>query len=155
MSKVLVAYFSASGVTARVAQEIARATGGDLFEIAPAEPYTAADLDWTNKQSRSTREMNDPASRPALAEKVGDMDAYDTVFAGFPIWWGVEPRAVDTFFDAYDFSGKTMVAFATSGGSGMAAADRSVREHCPAGTWLPGKLLNGGDVAAWAKAQLA
>ena len=155
MSKVLVAYFSASGVTAGVAQKIAQATGGDLFEIAPAEPYTAADLDWTDKQSRSTREMNDPASRPALAAEVPHMDEYDTVFVGFPIWWGVEPRPVDTFFDAYDFTGKTMVAFATSGGSGMGAADRSVRAHCPAGTWRPGKLLNGGNIAEWAKAQLA
>ena len=155
MGKVLVAYFSASGVTACVAREIARATGGDLFEITPAEPYTAADLDWTDKQSRSTREMNDTASRPALAARMDDMGSYDTVFVGFPIWWGVEPRAVDTFFDSYDFTGKTMIAFATSGGSGMAAADRSVRAHCPAGAWRPGKLLNGGDIAKWARSQVA
>ena len=96
MSKILVAYFSASGVTARAAQAIAEAVGGDLYEIAPAQPYTAADLDWTNKQSRSSLEMRDTACRPALAAAVENVEQYDTVFVGFPIWWGIEPRAVDT-----------------------------------------------------------
>ena len=100
MSKILVAYFSASGVTARAAQAIAAAVGGDLYEIAPAQPYTAADLDWTNKQSRSSLEMGDTACRPALAAAVENVEQYDTVFVGFPIWWGIEPRAVDTFLEA-------------------------------------------------------
>ena len=99
MRKILVAYFSASGVTAKAAQAIGEAVGGDLYEIAPAQPYTAADLNWNNQQSRSSLEMNDPACRPALATQVEHMDQYDTVFVGFPIWWGVEPRAVDTFLE--------------------------------------------------------
>ena len=106
MSKILVAYFSASGVTARAAQAIAAAVGGDLYEIAPAQPYTAADLDWTNKQSRSSLEMGDTACLPALAAAVENVEQYDTVFVGFPIWWGIEPRAVDTFLESGDFSGK-------------------------------------------------
>ena len=109
MSKILVAYFSAGGVTARAAEEIAAAVGGDLYEIAPAEPYTAADLDWRDKGSRTTREMTDPASRPALGVPLPDLSGYDTVFVGFPIWWGVEPRAVDTFLDGGNFTGKKMI----------------------------------------------
>ena len=151
MGKTLVAYFSVSGVTARAAKAIAEALGADLFEIAPAEPYTAADLDWTNKRSRSSIEMDDPTCRPALAGRVEDMDAYDMVLVGFPIWWGVEPRAVDTFFEAYDFSGKAMVPFATSGGSGIGRAEQSVRAHCPAGSWKPGALVTAGGAAAWAR----
>lgn len=154
MSNVLVAYFSASGVTARVAREIAEATGADLYEIEPAEPYTAADLDWTDRRSRSTLEMNDDACRPAIAGADVDLAGYDTVFVGFPIWWGVEPRVVDTFFDSHDFSGKTMVPFATSGGSGIGRAERSVAEHCPAGTWRRGALVNSG-AGAWARKALA
>ena len=111
MSKTLVAYFSASGVTARAAKEIADAVGADLYEIAPAQPYTAADLDWTDKKSRSTAEMNDPGCRPEIAGTVEDMDQYDTVFVGFPVWWYVEPRIVDTFLESYDFSGKTLIPF--------------------------------------------
>ena len=121
--KVLVAYFSASGVTARAAKEIAQSVGGDLYEIRPAQPYTKADLDWTNKQSRSSLEMNDPASRPAIAEPAADLAQYDTVFLGFPIWWYVEPRIVDTFLESYDFSGKTLIPFATSGGSGISGLE--------------------------------
>ena len=155
MSNVLVAYFSASGVTARVAREIAEATGADLYEIEPAEPYTAADLDWTDRRSRSTLEMNDDACRPAIAGADVDLAGYDTVFVGFPIWWGVEPRVVDTFFDSHDFSGKTMVPFATSGGSGIGRAERSVAEHCPDGSWRRGRLLRAGEAAAWAKRALA
>lgn len=155
MSNVLVAYFSASGVTARVAREIAEATGADLYEIEPAEPYTAADLDWTDRRSRSTLEMNDDACRPAIAGADVDLAGYDTVFVGFPIWWGVEPRVVDTFFDSHDFSGKTMVPFATSGGSGISRAERSVAEHCPDGSWRRGRLLRAGEAAAWATKALA
>ena len=122
MRNILVAYFSASGVTARVAKEIAAATGAELHEIRPAQPYTRADLDWTNKNSRSSVEMNDPACRPALAEAAPDMGKYDTVFLGFPIWWYVEPRIVDTFLDGCDLTGKTLIPFATSGGSGVEGA---------------------------------
>lgn len=151
--KILVAYFSASGVTERAAKQIAAAVGGDLYEIRPAQPYTDADLDWTDKQSRSTREMKDPACRPAIAGGVADMDAYDAVFVGFPVWWYVEPRIVDTFLESYDFTGKTLIPFATSGGSGIAGAEKSLRAHCPAANWKDGKLVRG-DAAAWAKGAL-
>lgn len=111
MSKILIAYFSASGVTARTAKEMAKAAGADLYEICPAEPYTAADLNWMDQKSRSTLEMNDPACRPAIAAPAADLDQYDTVFVGFPIWWYVEPRIVDTFLERSDFSGKTVIPF--------------------------------------------
>ena len=153
MSKILVAYFSASGVTARAAREIAEAVGGDLFEIRPAEPYTAADLNWMDKRSRSSVEMNDPASRPALAEPAPELSGYDTVFLGFPIWWYVEPRIVDTFLESYDFSGKTLIPFATSGGSGISKAEKSLEAHCPKAGWKRGGLVNRG-AAAWAKSAL-
>ena len=154
MRKILVAYFSASGVTARVAQEIAAATGAELYEIRPAQPYTRADLDWTNKNSRSSVEMNDPACRPALAGDVPDMGRYDTVFLGFPIWWYVEPRIVDTFVEACDLTGKTVIPFATSGGSGVEGAVRDLEKAYPQARWKRGKLLNGGGAAAWAKSAL-
>lgn len=152
--KTLVAYFSASGVTARVAKEMADAVGADLYEIRPQQPYTSADLDWMDKTSRSTVEMNDPACRPAIAEPVQDMGQYDTVFVGFPVWWYVEPRIVDTFLESYDFSGKTMIPFATSGGSGIAKAEKSMEAHCPAAKWEKGKLLGGPGAGAWAKKAL-
>lgn len=119
MKKVLVAYFSASGTTKRLAERLAKQANADLFEIKPVKPYTSADLDWTNKNSRSTLEMNDPSSRPQIAEKCANMGDYDVVFVGFPIWWYVAPRIVDTFLESYDFDGKTIVPFATSGGSRM------------------------------------
>ena len=150
MNKILVAYFSASGVTRRAAKEIADAVGGNLFEIEPVEHYSDADLDWTDKQSRSTLEMQDETSRPAIRNKVNHMDDYDTVFVGFPIWWGVEPRVVDTFFDSYDFSGKTMIAFGTSGGSSMTMADESVRKHCLSDNWKQGAIVNR-NAGKWAK----
>ena len=127
--KTLIAYFSASGVTARVAREMAQAVDADLYEIRPEQPYTSADLDWMDKRSRSTLEMNDPASRPAIAQAVENMAQYDTVLVGFPIWWYVEPRIVDTFLESYDFSGKTVIPFATSGGSGIGKAEESLRAH--------------------------
>ena len=150
MKKTVVAYFSASGVTARAAEEIAKAAGADLYEIRPAQPYTPADLDWTDKKSRSTAEMNDPDCRPEIAEPVKDMGQYDTVLVGFPVWWYVEPRIVDTFLESYDFAGKTLIPFATSGGSGIGGAQKSMREHCPEAEWKQGKLVNSG-AAAWAK----
>lgn len=154
MSKILIAYFSASGVTARTAKEMAKAAGADLYEICPAEPYTAADLNWMDQKSRSTLEMNDPACRPAIAAPAADLDQYDTVFVGFPIWWYVEPRIVDTFLERYDFSGKTVIPFATSGGSGIEKAEQSLKSHCPQANWKNGKLLNHMDAAAWTKSVL-
>ena len=153
MSNVLVAYFSASGVTERAAREIAAAVGGDLFSIEPAQPYTAADLDWTDKKSRSSVEMNDPACRPALASAVPDLSGYDTVFLGFPVWWYVEPRIIDSFLDACKTDGKAIFPFATSGGSGISGAERRLKELYPAAAWKKGKLVNGG-AAAWAKGAL-
>ena len=142
MTKTLVAYFSASGTTAHAAKEIAEAIEADLYEICPIRPYTAADLDWNDKQSRSTAEMNDPTCRPDIAGAVKDMEQYDTIFIGFPIWWYVEPRIVDTFLESYDLSGKTMIPFATSGGSGIGRAEKSLREHCAKANWKQGKLVN-------------
>ncbi len=153
MSKTLIAYFSASGVTARAAREMADAIGADLYEICPAAPYTDADLNWMDKKSRSTLEMNDPACRPAIASPVERMEQYDTVFVGFPVWWYVEPRIVDTFLESYDFTGKTMIPFATSGGSGISKAEKSLREHCPGGNWKKGRLVNSG-AAEWAGTML-
>ena len=141
MSKILIAYFSASGVTARTAKEMAKAAGADLYEICPAEPYTAADLNWMDQKSRSTLEMNDPACRPAIAAPAADLDQYDTVF-------------VDTFLERSDFSGKTVIPFATSGGSGIEKAERSLKSHCPQANWKKGKLLNHMDAAAWTKSVL-
>ena len=152
--KILVAYFSASGTTARVAEEIASAIDADLYEICPEVPYSSADLNWMDKKSRSSVEMNDPSSRPAIAAPVQDMAQYDTVFIGFPVWWYVEPRIVDTFLESYDFSGKTLIPFATSGGSGIEQAQRSLQSHCPAASWAKGRLLNRSGAAAWAKSLL-
>ena len=154
MGKTLIAYFSASGVTARAAKEMAEAVGADLYEIRPAEPYTAADLNWTDKNSRSTNEMKDPNSRPAIAEPVENMAQYDTVMVGFPIWWYVEPHIVDTFLESYDFSGKTMIPFATSGGSAMPPAERHLREQYPALTWEAGQLVTPRTAGAWAQSAL-
>ena len=143
MSKTLVAYFSASGETARLAKTLAQAAGGDLYAIVPEQAYTSADLNWNDKHSRSSLEMNDPASRPAIAGKVPDMGGYDTVFVGFPIWWYVAPTIVKTFLESYDFSGKTIIPFATSGGSGMGKTNEKLEPSCPGATLLQGKLLNG------------
>ena len=153
MKKILVAYFSASKTTEHAAKEIAQAVGADLYEICPDKAYTAADLNWNDKKSRSTVEMNDPACRPKIAGTVEHMEQYDTVLIGFPIWWYVEPRIVDTFLESYDFSDKTVIPFATSGGSGIGGAERSLREHCPKANWKPGKLVNS-KAAAWAKSVL-
>lgn len=141
--KKLVAYFSASGVTKNVSKKLAKIAGADLFEIKPAVPYTRADLDWTDKNSRSTTEMKDPSSRPEIAEKCENMDEYDTVFVGFPIWWYVAPTIIDTFLESYDFSGKTVIPFATSGGSGMGKTVDILRKICPKATFKDGIMLNG------------
>ena len=158
MGKALVAYFSASGTTARVAADLASAIGADLFEIEPEEPYSAADLSWTDKASRSSREMADESCRPAIASTVADMAAYDTIYLGFPIWWYVEPRIVDTFLEAHDLSGKTVVPFATSGGSALGRAPFRMQNLAPDATVLAGAVLNGSpstaELAAWAERAL-
>lgn len=140
---MLVAYFSATGRTAQAAQKLAAAAGADLYEIKPQVPYTSADLNWMDKQSRSTKEMEDPASRPAIAGKVPHMEDYDVVFVGFPIWWYVAPTIVNTFLENYDFSGKTVVPFATSGGSQMGETNARLANSCPGATLLQGRMLNG------------
>ena len=131
--KILVAVFSASGVTKRVGKEIARIAGADFYEIVPKEIYTSADLDWMNKKSRSSIEMNDPSARPEINGKVADMASYDTVIVGFPIWWGVAPRIIDTFLESYDFSGKKIVPFCTSGGSGVGRSDTALHKDVSSG----------------------
>lgn len=155
MSGKLVAFFSASGVTAALAQRLSRAAGANLFEIKPAVPYTSADLDWTNASSRSSVEMKNPASRPEIAEKLPSMADYDVVFLGFPIWWYVAPTIINTFLESYDFSGKTIALFATSGGSPMGRTLEILRPLCNASVkWLPAKMLNGAtdsDLNAWLK----
>lgn len=143
MSKKLVAYFSASGVTKAAAERLAKAVGADLFEIKPKTPYTKADLDWTNKNSRSSVETNNPNFRPEIAEKLLDISGYDTVFIGFPIWWYVAPKIIDTFVESYDFSGKTLVPFATSGGSGMGRTVDVLKKLCPSANWKSGNVVNG------------
>lgn len=141
--KMLVAYFSASDVTAKAARKLSEAVGADLYEIKPEVPYSRADLDWTNKKSRSSVEMNDTAFRPVIAGKMEGMEQYDVVFVGFPIWWYVAPMIINTFLESYDFSGKTIVPFATSGGSGMGKTNERLAPSCPGATLLKGKMLNG------------
>lgn len=130
-------------------------TGGDLFEIAPETAYTAADLDWMDKKSRSTIEMKDPESRPAIAGKVADMAQYDTVFVGFPIWWYQAPRIIETFLESYDFSGKTVIPFATSGGSGMGGTNKALAPSCTGARLVEGKVFrsstNADTLREWVK----
>ena len=140
MSKrILVAYFSASGTTRRAAS----AAHADLFEIEPKAPYTAADLDWTNKRSRSSLEMNDPACRPEIKSRVEKFATYDAIFVGFPVWWYTAPTIIKTFLESYDFTGKEIVLFATSGGSGLGNTENALRPCAPNAVWKGGKLLNG------------
>ena len=140
---VLVAVFSASGVTKRVGEEIARIAGADFYEIVPAEVYTSADLDWMNKKSRSSVEMSDPSARPEISGAVADMASYDTVIVGFPIWWGVAPRIIDTFLESYDFSGKKIIPFCTSGGSGVGKSDIALHKDVSGEVrWAKGKQIN-------------
>lgn len=139
----LVAYFSATGTTARAATRLAQAIGADLFEIVPERPYSAADLNWNDKSSRSSVEMADESCRPAITSLVDNMDDYDTVYVGFPVWWYVEPRIVDTFLEAHDLAGKTVVPFATSGGSGLGRAPQRMAELAPGARVAEGRMLNG------------
>ena len=152
-SKKLVAYFSASGVTAKVAERLAKAADVDLFEIVPAQPYTTADLDWTDKKSRSTVEMENPASRPAIASMPDNLAAYDTVFIGFPIWWYTAPTIIKTFLEAGDFAGKNIALFATSGSSPMGKTQRDLEPCAPGATWLGGDRVSAeistDELAAW------
>lgn len=144
MSKKLVAYFSASGKTAKVADMLADAVGADIYEIRPEVPYTKADLNWMNKKSRSSVEMNDKAFRPVIADKNANIDQYDTIFLGFPIWWYVAPTIINTFLEGYDFSGKKIILFATSGSSGFGKTVEELKVSLPASCEIiEGKLLNG------------
>ena len=147
--KTLVAVFSASGVTKRVGEEIARVSGGDFFEIVPKEKYTSADLNYMNNRSRSSVEMHDPSARPEIAGTVADMDSYDTVVIGFPIWWGVAPRIIETFLESYDFSEKTIIPFCTSGGSGVGRSDSALHKNVSGNVkWAKGVQINRPDEAA-------
>ena len=151
--KTLVAYFSCSGTTKAVAKTLSEAANADLFVIIPELPYSQADLDWTNKNSRSSIEMKNPNSRPQIAYRLDNMDDYDTVFIGFPVWWYVAPTIINTFIESYDFSGKTIVLFATSGGSGLGKTQIVLSALCSeTAIWKTGKLLNGNpSLAALAK----
>lgn len=155
MSRKLVAYFSASGVTAKVAEKLSEAIGADLYAIEPEVPYTKADLDWMDKKSRSTIEMNNPASRPAITGKRDNMNDYDTVFVGFPIWWYVAPTIINTFLESYDLTDKTIIPFATSGGSDMGKTNEKLLPSCKGAKLLNGKVFkasfSGADLAKWAE----
>lgn len=151
---ILVAYFSATGTTKTLAGYISEVTGGDLYEIVPEIPYSSEDLNYSDNNSRSTREQNDEGARPAISGSVEDMDQYEIIFLGYPIWWGEAPRIIDTFMEAYDFSGKTIVPFCTSGGSGIGSSARNL--HNLAGSdviWLDGKRLSSdishGEMVSW------
>ena len=153
MSRKLVAYFSASGVTASVAQILSESIGADLFRIEPEVPYTKADLDWMDKTSRSTLEMSNPNSRPAIERKCENMDEYDTIFVGFPIWWYVAPTIINTFLESYDLTGKTIIPFATSGGSDMGKTNEKLLHSCKNTILLEGKVfklnVNTVELAEW------
>lgn len=141
MTKKLVAYFSASGVTKQAAERLAKKEGADLFEIRPVQPYTSADLDWTNKNSCSTLEMQEKGSRVAIAEKVPAMEQYGEIFLGFPIWWGIAPHIINSFLEQYDLTGKIISPFATSGGSGYGRSNRELEPSAPGAKFQPGRML--------------
>lgn len=147
MRKALVAYFSASGVTKRLSENLAKAIGADLFEIIPEELYTEADLNWKDKNSRSTVEMKDRACRPAIASRIDDISQYDVVFVGFPVWWYREPSIIDTFAESYDFSGKIIVPFATSGISGIGDSGKNIGEIAKGAKVEKGKRFSAGASA--------
>lgn len=155
MSRKLVAYFSVSGTTAQVAEKLAEAVGADIFVIEPEVPYTEADLNWMDKKVRSTVEMNDLNSRPAIAAKRDNMAEYDVIFVGFPIWWYVAPTIINTFLESYDLSGKVIVPFATSGGSGMGQTNARLAPSCKGAKLLDGKVFKRSashrELALWAE----
>ena len=146
MSNTLVAYFSATGVTARMAKKLAALAEADLFEIIPEEPYTKEDLDWTNKNSRSSVEMADKTSRPAIKKLVENMKQYDVICIAIPIWWYVAPHIINTFLESYDLSGKAVILFATSGGSGFGKTVEELRSSCNADVLKEGKVINSADM---------
>ena len=151
-NKILVTYFSATGTTARVAEKLANATGGELYAITPAKSYTSANLDWNDKQSRSSVEMNDPKSRPAIKGRKENIADYDVIFIGYPIWWDLAPRIINTFIESHDLKGKTVIPFATSGGSSLAGSAAALKKTYPALNWKEGRLLNRADgksIRAW------
>lgn len=144
-TKVLVVYFSATNTTEGVAEHIANGLNADIYEIVPEDPYTDADLNYNDNNSRTTIEMNDPNARPAISGSVENMEQYDIIFVGYPIWWGEAPRIVSTFMESYDFSGKTIVPFCTSGGSGIGSSASNLERLTSGATWLDGRRLNGSD----------
>lgn len=151
-NKTLVVYFSATGTTKGVAQMIAHAAGADTYEILAAQPYTEADLNWNDKSSRSTTEQNDKSARPEIGSEKLNLDSYSTIYIGYPIWWGEEPRIMDTFVESYDFTGKTMIPFCTSGGSGIGSSGKNLEQNAGTGKWLEGERLSAdSDIAAWIK----
>jgi len=153
-NKTLVAYFSASGVTAKAAESLAAACGGDLYEIKPAVPYTSKDLNWQDKRSRSSVEMNDPSARPELADGNLNLTTYDRIFLGFPIWWYTAPRVIQTFLESRDFTGKTIILFATSGGSSLGRTAKDLAPSCPGAVIRDGQILRRGtsqeELKRWA-----
>ena len=153
--KILVAYFSVTNNTEGVAQKLVDGLGADLYEITPEQPYTDEDLDYGNSKSRTSVEMDDPSARPAISGSVENMEQYDVVFIGYPIWWGEAPRIMSTFIESYDFSGKTIIPFCTSGSSGFGSSDSALRSAASGATWLDGHRFPAGasseDVLAWAK----
>ena len=147
---VLVVYFSATGTTKGVAEQIASVTGADTYEILAAQTYTADDLNWHDQNSRTTLEQNDKSVRPAIGSETISLDGYSTIYIGYPIWWGEEPRIMDTFVESYDFSGKTMIPFCTSGGSGIGASGANLATNAGSGNWLEGaRLSSSSDIAGW------
>lgn len=150
--KTLVVYFSATGTTKGVAEKIAAATNADTYEILAAQTYTEADLNWNDKDSRSTKEQNDKSVRPEIGSDKVNLDGYSTIFIGYPIWWGEEPRIMDTFVESYDFSGKTMIPFCTSGGSGIGSSGTNLANNAKSGNWLEGERLSSSlDIEGWVK----
>lgn len=151
--KVLVAYFSTTNTTEGVAETIAASVGADLYEITPAQPYTSADLNYSDNNSRSTKEMNDPGARPEISGSAADMSRYDIVFLGYPIWWGEAPRIINTFLESYDFSGKTIVPFRTSGSSGIGSSAANLQSSAGGANWLSGRRMSSGvsqsEIAEW------
>ncbi|WP_163304610.1 flavodoxin [Dysgonomonas sp. 521] len=141
--KSLIAYFSCSGVTKRAANKLAADMDADLYEIVPEIPYSAADLNWNDRASRSSVEMRDPSSRPAIAGRLDNVEQYDTIYIGFPVWWYIAPTIINTFIESYDLSGKTLIPFATSGGSGIENCEKNLRKAYPQLGWKAGKLLKG------------
>lgn len=150
--KILIAYFSATGTTARAAEKLANVTGGEIYAIVPAQPYISSDLAWNDKQSRSSVEMNDSKSRPAIKGKKENIADYDVIFIGYPIWWDLAPRIINTFIESHDLEGKTIIPFATSGGSTLSGSAAALKKAYPALDWKEGRLLNRVDeksIRAW------